>query len=293
MKASLRSFARYVPTDLVRDLLAQGHEARLDGRERPLTLFFSDVKGFTSVSEGMPPQQLVDALGDYLEVVTKAVGSHRGTIDKFMGDGVLAFFNAPSDDADHVVHACCAALETQANLAAARDGWVSAGRPPFFTRIGLHTAEVIVGNIGTPERFSYTVLGDGVNLAARLESLNKAYGTWILASDEVRRASGDAFEWRRVDRTAVAGRVGGTEIHELLGEAGQVGDALLGARDAYHEALRHYLDRRFDEAVRAFALAASLRPDDSAAVTLGRRAEAYAGEPPPDGWDGVFAQTHK
>ena len=99
MKASLRSFGRYVPTDLVRDLLAQGQEARLDGRERPLTLFFSDVKGFTSVSEGMAPQHLIDALGDYLDVVVKAVQAHRGTIDKFMGDGVLAFFNAPRDDA--------------------------------------------------------------------------------------------------------------------------------------------------------------------------------------------------
>ena len=293
MKASLRSFGRYVPTDLVRDLLAQGNEARLDGRERPLTLFFSDVKGFTSVSEGMPPQRLIDALGDYLDVVTKAVGSQQGTIDKFMGDGVLAFFNAPRDDADHVVHGCRAALETQAKLAAAREGWVNGGRPPFFTRIGLHTAEVVVGNIGTPERFSYTVLGDGVNLAARLESLNKAYGTWILASDEIQRGSGDVFEWRHVDRTAVAGRAGGTEIHELLGETGQVSEDLLRARDAYEAALQHYLDRRFGEAARAFAHAASLRPDDPAAVTLGRRAEAYAGEPPSDDWDGVFAQTQK
>ena len=210
-----------------------------------------------------------------------------------MGDGVLAFFNAPRDDADHVVHACRAALTTQAELAAARDGWVTGKRPPFFTRIGLHTAEVVVGNIGTPDRFSYTVLGDGVNLAARLESLNKAYGTWILASDEVRREAGDGFAWRHLDRTAVSGRVGGTEIYELLGEAGSAEAVLLEARDAYEAALRQYFDRRFEEAARGFAHAASMRPDDLAAETLRRRSQAYVESPPPEDWDGVFVQTQK
>lgn len=292
MKASLRSFGRYVPTDLVRDLLAQGQEARLDGREQPLTLFFSDIKGFTALSEGMPPQQLIAALGDYLDIVTKSVQEHRGTIDKFMGDGVLAFFNAPRPDEEHVVHGCHAALAVQASLEAAREVWAK-GRPPFFTRVGLHTAEVVVGNIGTPDRFSYTVLGDGVNLAARLESLNKAYGTWILASEDVRMATGELFEWRHIDRTAVAGRVGGTEVYELLGTARGVGAVILEARDVYEAALDHYFAREFEEAVRGFAHAATLSPDDLAAVTLGTRARGYAKAPPGADWDGIFVQTQK
>ncbi|MFV1957844.1 MAG: adenylate/guanylate cyclase domain-containing protein [Planctomycetota bacterium] len=293
MKASLRSFGRYVPTDLVRDLLSHGQEARLDGRLRPLTLFFSDVKGFTSVSEGMAPQVLVDALGAYLEVLTRGVQGWGGTIDKFMGDGVLAFFNAPRDDPDHVAHACRAALAVQQALAAKRPEWEAEGLPPFLTRIGLHTDEVVVGNIGTAERFSYTVLGDGVNLAARLESLNKAYGTWILASRDVRERVGDAFEWRRIDRTAVAGRTEGTDVYELLGESGAVDASLLEARDLYERALEAYGRQRFEEAVEGFEAVLARAPDDQAAAALLERARHYAGTPPPDDWNGVFVQTHK
>ena len=293
MKAGLRSFSRYVPTELVRGLLREGQEARLDGRLRPLTLFFSDIKGFTNVSEGMAPQALVDALGDYLDVVTKAVVAEQGTIDKFMGDGVLAFFNAPHQDQGHVAHACSAALLVQKTLVKARLGWEKVGLPAFHTRIGLHTAEVLVGNIGTPDRFSYTVLGDGVNLAARLESLNKVYSTWILASEETRTAAGDGFEWRWLDRTAVAGRAEGGNIYELLGEVGTIDDTLINNRDGYEEALAAYFDRRFHDAAQGFESVLTALPGDGAASVLLERSRLYIENPPPDDWLGVFVQTKK
>ncbi len=293
MKAGLRSFSHYVPTDLVRGLLREGQEARLDGRLQTLTLFFSDVKGFTNVSEGMEPQMLVDALGDYLDVLTKSVVAECGTIDKFMGDGVLAFFNAPFEDPRHVAHACTAALRVQEALTRARSGWQRAKLPAFHTRIGLHTAEVLVGNIGTPDRFSYTVLGDGVNLAARLESLNKAYGTWILASEEMRTAAGNDFEWRRLDRTAVAGRVEGGDVYELLGEVGTIDDALLDNRDGYEAALAAYFNRRFHDATQGFEAVLTALPGDSAASVLLERSRLYIESPPPDDWLGVFVQTKK
>jgi adenylate cyclase len=293
MKASLRSFGRYVPTDLVRDLLKQGTEARLGGEERPLTLFFSDVEGFTGLSEGMKPKALVEALGSYLEVVTKAVKGQGGTIDKFIGDGVLAFFNAPRDDPNHVVSGCRAALELQKQLASLIPQWETLGRPPFRTRVGLHTDEVVVGNIGTPERFSYTVIGDGVNLAARLESLNKAYGTWILCSDAVFERAGQAFVWRRVDRTAVVGRSTGSDVFELLGSAGSVDSSILEARDCYEEALGCYLKRDFAKAAAGFAESLRLRPEDRAAEVLQQRAISYAASPPLDDWNGVYVQTKK
>lgn len=222
MKRSLRSFGRYVPTPLVRDLLALGEEARLGGSTRRLTLMFSDVKDFTALSEGLAPADLVGVLGAYLELLTAGVASHGGTVDKFMGDGMLAFWGAPHPDSRHAENACAAALALQEALAAARLRGGAAGRPPFLTRIGLHTGDVVVGNIGTPERFAYSVIGDAVNLAARIEALNKRYGTWILASRETVEAAGPGYAWRNLDRTTVAGRAGVVEVHELLGKRGYV-----------------------------------------------------------------------
>ncbi len=268
MKGSLRSFARYVPTEVVRDVLATGGEARLGGTVRSLTLFFSDIQGFTSLSEGRPPQAVVEELGAYLAVVTAAITGSRGTVDKFVGDGIVAFFNAPREDAAHAASACRAALGVQAALAAARPGWAVAGRPAFPTRIGLHTADVVVGNIGTPERFAYTVIGDGANYASRLEALNKEYGTWILASRKTRDEAGPGFAWRRVDRTTVAGRAGDDDVFELLGLEGQVAPTVLAARDAYEAAFVAYLERRFPEAAAGFDAAATGRPGDRS----GRRA---------------------
>jgi adenylate cyclase len=293
MKASLRSFGRYVPTDLVRDLLSEGQEARLGGRVKNLTLFFSDVEGFTSVSEGMTPESLVDALGEYLHVVTGVVAQCHGVIDKYIGDGILAFFNAPHDDPHHVANACLCALKVQEALERRRDEWEAGGKPPFRTRIGLHTDDVVVGNIGTPERFSYTVIGDGVNLAARLESLNKMYGTWVLVSENTRNIAGDGFEWRRIDRTAVKGRAKGEFVYEPLGERGQVPEEMLRARDRYELALDAYLDRRFEEAMEGFEEAAQIRQGDKASLTLHGRAETYLKAPPPEDWDGIFVQTQK
>jgi adenylate cyclase len=293
MKASLRSFGRYVPTDLVRGLLSEGQEAALGGVEKDLTLFFSDVKGFTSASEGMSPSVLVDALGDYLAEVTRTVREQQGTIDKFIGDGVLAFFNAPHDDPDHVTHGCRAALTLQAALDRLVPQWEAAGRPSFVTRIGLHTDRVVVGNIGTPERFAYTVIGDGVNFAARLESLNKAYGTSILASSEVRERAGSEFVWRRLDRTAVAGRTVGGDVFELLGTADTIGSDRIAARDAYEAALESYFAFKFSEAGRGFAEATQLRQGDKAARVLLERARRYAENPPPEDWNGVYVQTSK
>jgi adenylate cyclase len=293
MKTSLRSFGHYVPTDLVRQLVKEGEEASLGGEMRELTLFFSDVRGFTSVSEGMAVQTLVDALGEYLDVVVKALADHGGTVDKFMGDGVLAFFNAPIAAPSHVADACHAALAVQAALAAHRDDWTRRGLPDFATRIGLHAGKVLVGNIGTPDRFGYTVLGDGVNLAARLESLNKAYGTWILASEETRRLAGDGFVWRRIDRTAVAGRKEGGDVYELVGVEGEVQEEVLRAHDLYEAAFQAYLDRRFESAADAFDDVLRRMPADGAAKALAQRARQYVASPPPEDWSGVYVQTKK
>jgi adenylate cyclase len=208
-------------------------------------------------------------------------------VDKFVGDGIMVLFNAPRPVQEHAGAACRAALDSQARLRELRRCWREHGRPPLRARIGLHTGDAIVGNIGTPDRFDFTVMGDSVNLASRLEGLNKLYGTEILASEEVRLAAGPGLEWRTIDRVAVVGRAGGTTICELLGEAGAVPRAVLDARITYEAGLAAYLDCRFDDAAKAFARSLDRRPADVAAGLLLARSRELLVDPP-GSWDGVF-----
>lgn len=293
MKASLRSFARFVPAEVVRDLLARGEEARLGGELRTLTIHFSDIEGFTTLSEHLPPAQVVAYLADYLQVLTATMHEFDGTVNQFLGDGVLVLFNAPSLVPDHAAQACRAALRAQERLAALRPQWEAAGRPLFRTRIGLHTGEVLVGTFGTPERFAYAAVGDAMNLASRLEGLNKTYGTAVLGSEALRVAAGPGFEWRRLDRVAVVGRDEPTEVYELLGEAGQVAPAVLAARDCYEAALAAYFARDFRAALAGFRAAAALRPDDRAAPLMAARAARLQADPLGPDWDGVYVATTK
>jgi adenylate cyclase len=291
MKASLRSFAHYVPTDLVRTLLAHGQDAELGGEIRRLTIHFSDIADFTAISEGMEPTRLVAAIGGYFELMTGALTRHGGTVDKFMGDGIMAFFNAPEELPDHPRQACLAALEAQGRLARV-EAETPPGEPVFHARIGLGLGEVLVGNIGTRERFAYTLLGDEVNLASRLEGLNKLYGTAIIVSGAVMDEAGDGFEWRRLDRVAVKGRHQGTAIAELIGAKGAVAGDILAARDVYERALDCYFAGEFERAAELFAEAAGLRPGDLGAAMMRDRAFALANNPPLS-WDGVHVMEEK
>ena len=252
MKAGLRSFGRYVPTTLVRNLLSQGQDAEIGAVERELTIVFADLAGFTSLSEKLSPSQTVEEMSEFFQLATEAIESHDGTLDKFLGDGLLAFFNAPLDVSDHAVKACLAALEIRDRLAAAEPGRAAQARPRLRARFGLNTGEVLVGNIGTEERFAYTVIGDNANLASRLEGLNKQYGTTILASEAVRRATGDYFVWRQIDRVAVVGRVEPTTVHELHGVPATVAPDHIALRDDYEAAMELYYAGRFEEALNRF-----------------------------------------
>ncbi|MBV9657805.1 MAG: hypothetical protein JO295_06820 [Verrucomicrobia bacterium] len=294
MKAGLRSFGHYVPRHLVRELLSHGMEARLGGEMRELTVLFSDIAGFTGIAEQMAPTQLVEYLGDYLEMVTASLEANGGTLDKFMGDGALAFFNAPVAAADHATRACRAAWEIQCALECQEVAGRDRDAPPVLhTRIGLHTGEVLVGNIGTRERFAYTIIGDAVNLASRLESLNKIYGTRVLASEATRAQAGEAFEWRRLDRVAVYGRAAGTLVFELLGSKGEVADSLREARDVYERGLSAYFARDFHVAADWFQQAKELRPSDLAADLLAGRSRALSAQTVPASWNGVYVAAQK
>jgi adenylate cyclase len=298
MKRGLRSFAKFVPGDLVRSLIAKGEEASLGGEVRELTIQFSDLAGFTSLSERLSPQAIVRELEAYFDAMAGAIASHGGTLDKYLGDGVLSFFNAPHDLADHPAQACAAALDAQGRLDVYSAGRQAQGLGPLRVRIGISVGEVLVGNIGTMERFGYTVVGDAANLAARLEALNKHYGTGILATERVRLATRTAdaeerFVWRHLDRAAVVGRSAPTELYELVAYAGRCDSTTLEAIRLYEQALLRYFDRDMEAALRGFEAAASLGWGAAAARLMAARAAEYLEVPPPDGWNGVYQHQSK
>ncbi|HZF34316.1 MAG TPA: adenylate/guanylate cyclase domain-containing protein, partial [Candidatus Angelobacter sp.] len=219
MSRGLASFQKYMPIELVRTLVSQGIEAEPGGEQQALTVMFTDLAGFTSLSE-MLGEDVVPVLSEYLETASSAVISHRGTIDKFIGDAVMAFWGAPIENAGHARDACAAALAIQ-GMMMARQAQMPAGDPraALRVRIGINTGRMLVGNIGSASRLNYTVIGDAVNVASRLEAINKRYGTAIIIGEETRRAAADAIVVRQLDWVAVYGRSEGVAIYELLAMA--------------------------------------------------------------------------
>ena len=217
MKAGLRSFQKYVPADLVRALLASGAEARLGGERKVLTVLFSDIAGFTGLAEKLDPEKLVDILAEYLEVMSQEIAETGGTVDKYIGDAIMAFWGAPRELPDHSVAACVAAMRMQERLLELREHAEQAGAPPLHMRTGIHSGELIVGNIGSESRLSYTAMGDTVNLSSRLEGLNSFYGTAVLISEATFKAAEQEIVARPLERVSVKGRSKGTLVYELLG----------------------------------------------------------------------------
>jgi adenylate cyclase len=220
LDSTVRSFTAFVPVGLVKQLLNSDQRLELGGRSRFLTIFFSDLEAFSTLTEAVPSQTLVSRISAYLEVVTNAVNSELGTIDKFIGDGVMAFWGAPALLDDHAWHACAAALRSQKELHGLNEEWAKEGQKPLNIRIGIHSDAVLVGNIGSKSRMAYTVMGDGVNVASRLEGINKIYGTRICISHSVFREAGDRLCVRPIDEVLVKGRRSKIPIYELMGVYG-------------------------------------------------------------------------
>lgn len=220
LDTAVKSFAAFVPVGLVRQLLESDQKLELGGHSRFLTIFFSDLEAFSSLSEEVPSQELLLRVSAYLSVVTKAVNEEAGTIDKFIGDGVMAFWGAPALLDDHAARACFAALRIRRGMEGLNAQWQADGLKPLNIRIGIHSDAVLVGNIGSKERMSYTVMGDGVNVAARLEGINKEYGTRICISHSVFKEAGDRLCVRPIDDVAVKGRRARIPIYEVMGAYG-------------------------------------------------------------------------
>ena len=217
LRNSLRSFASFVPLDVVRRLVRSGVPLAPGVEPRTLTIFFSDLENFSTQAERLSPDRLLEQISGYMDTVCQAIADEQGTVDKFIGDGIMAFWGAPEPREDHAIRGCAAALRASRRMTKLNEAWALAGKPRMRLRIGLNSAQVLVGNVGSSERLSYTALGDGVNVAARLERLNKEIGTSICISDNLYEAVRDRVIARPVKRVQVKGRQAEFMVYELLG----------------------------------------------------------------------------
>ncbi len=293
MKTGLRSFRKYVPADLVKSLVRLGQEADLGGERREMTVYFSDIAGFTTISERMDPEQLVHHLSAYFSDLGTVFRENRGTIDKYIGDAIMAFWNAPERAENHAELGCRTALQVQARLAVLNSRWRSEGRPELGTRCGLSTGEVIVGNMGSEDRLNYTVIGDTANLASRLEGLNKYYGTRIMLSESTWERVKESFRARRLDYVAVKGKTKPVAVYELLAEGRILPPEEERFVAVYEEALSLHVARRWTDAIRKLDEALRLRPDDLASRGLRERCEDCITSPPPPDWNGSHVMESK
>jgi adenylate cyclase len=288
MRIALDAFSKYVPVELVRELLRRGEAAKIGGSERDITILFSDVIGFTTIAESMSPPELTAHLGEYFAALLELIQEDGyGDVNEIAGDGVVAFWGAPADDADHALHAVDAALRCRQRLAELNFDWRQRGLPAMRTRFGLATGPVVVGNVGAPSRLSYAAVGDSVNVASRIEGLNRIYGTELLATAVVRERAGRGHLWRLVDVVRVKGKNEAIEVYELLGRAGEIAPALERFARRYEEALALFRDRRFADAIGVLDDLAREHADDLSIQRLTARARALRDDPPGADWDAV------
>lgn len=278
LQSAIGAFSAFVPRELVKQLIGSGHELALGGRSKFLTVMFTDLESFSTWAEATPAQELLTRISAYFEIVTRAVNEEAGTLDKFIGDGVMAFWGAPAQLDDHAYRSCVAALRVQQRMRELNARWAQQGLAPLNVRIGIHSDAVLVGNIGSLERMSYTVMGDGVNIAARLEGVNKEFGTGICVSHAVFREAGERLWLRRIGVVSVKGRRADLQVYELLGVKG--GDPALEA-SADGRRLCQMTDHAFEAfeagewqlAQERFGALGQAFPEDKLARVMGLRAQ--------------------
>ena len=290
-KLVVRDFARFVPRRLVERLMSSGTSLALGGERRELTILFTDVVGFTSLAERADPATLMRQASRYLGTLSDVIAAHSGTIDKYIGDSIMAFWNAPSPDPDHVAHACRAILDCRRASRQLDEAFAVEGWPPMRTRYGLHVGEVIVGNVGSPDRMNYTAVGAAVNLASRLEGLNTRYGTDVLVSEAVAARCGGRFAFRRIDRVQPKGLTRPLMVFTLVGVKLDPAEAERLA--LWADILDAYDRRDWSGAMRGLAAYRAADPDDSVAAIYLERCRRFLEAPPPENWDAVAVYDEK
>jgi len=285
-------FGHYIPPELVDEMSESPEEFSLDGENREMTVLFSDVRGFTTISEGMDPKQLTQLMNALLTPMTRVIHKNRGTIDKYMGDAIMSFWGAPLADSEHARHALYAAMEMMDELKIMQADFRQRGWPEVNIGIGLNTGNMNVGNMGSEFRMAYTVLGDAVNLGSRLEGLTKEYGVNIIVSEST-KAEIPEFLFRELDLVRVKGKLEPVAIFEPVGHKNDVEKAVSEELSAYRKALANFRTQSWDKAELDFFNLNRAYPNRYLYEVYLKRIDVYRKEPPGDDWDGVFTHTSK
>lgn len=285
------AFNRFLDKTLVDQLVEQQRLPSLEGETREITAFFSDIRGFSTFSERFRdnPKALAALLNRYLTRVSTVLMRHGACLDKYIGDAVVCLFGAPLDMPDHAVRACLAALAVREEVEALRREFQKEGLPDVYTRIGLNSAEMFVGNFGSEHLLDYTAIGDGMNLAARLEGANKAYATTIMIGPRTQALAREHIETRELDHVRVAGKQEVVTVYELLGRAGELSESRRATVERYHRALALYRQARFEEACRVLEEALAADAEDGPSHALLARCQRYVASPPPQPFEGVVS----
>jgi len=284
-----KTFGHYVSYQVVDRLLKEPELVRLGGEKKELTVLFSDIRGFTTISEKLEPEEVVRLLNEYLTAMTKLVFKYDGVLDKYMGDAIMAFYGAPIEMADHADKACLTALEMIEVLKELQTKWMESGVPVINIGIGINSGPMIVGNMGSDVRFDYTVMGDSVNLGSRLEGINKQYGTRIIVSEFTRNIARLNLNFRELDLVRVKGKNEPVRIFELMSEK----DAQPSFLEVFERGLTSYRGMDWERSESLFQQALSIKPDDGPSSIYIKRCLEYKKTPPSDDWDGVYEMKTK
>jgi adenylate cyclase len=285
-------FGTYVPKELVDEMSKNPEDYSMRGESREMTVLFSDVRNFTTISEGLSPQDLKDMMNAYLTEMTEVIQGSRGTIDKYIGDAIMSFWGAPLNDPEHAIHAVEAALGMQSRIRTLDHDFAKRGWPPLRIGVGLNNGPMSVGDMGSKFRRAYTVLGDAVNIASRLESLTKSYGVGILVTENLTNAA-PGFVYREVDKVVVKGRTEGLGIYEPLGKVGEVGETTLQEVDRFHRALGMYRRQRWDEAEEQLKALAYAAPENKLYKIYVKRIAHFREHTPGPTWNGIWVWETK
>ncbi len=287
------TLTRYVTKQVVDLILEQPENIILDGEEREASVLFCDIRGFTSFSEKMKPRELVRMLREYFSLMVDAVFSQQGTVDKFIGDCIMAIFGAPTPQVDHAERAVRTALAMRKAVEVFNDRRLQEGQETIQVGIGINTGNVVVGNIGSEQRLEYTAIGDAVNLASRLEGINKQYGTSVIISESSAFQLSDDIVLRELDEVRVKGKREPVKIYDVMGIDGELPVGLKNARTTFVRGIRCYKAREWDRALQEFQQVLEALPDDTPSQVYVDRCRIYKQNPPPENWDGVFEMTTK
>jgi len=288
------AFAPYFAPAVVDMLLKDGADRLMGGQRKELTILFSDIVSFTTLCEGIEPEVAQKVLQEYFNEMTRIGFGRQGTLDKFIGDGMLWFFGDPLPQEDHALRAVQTALDMQAAMRPLREKWKQEGRPELAMRIGINTGVVLVGNMGSEARMEYTVMGDAVNLASRVEGANKPFHTEVMMTERTFETTKDLVEWRELDLLRVQGKTQGVRVYEVMAaRKGELSEIKRQVREVYNEGLDAYQRREWAVAADAFARALAIDKTDGPSQRYCQRARTFLAHPPPAEWDGVYAMETK